>query len=107
MDPMTIAQHLTLLESRLYVQIRHQECLNWAKTQTGPTVANLTRFCATHEKLASWVKLSVLNNDALGKRADTVDFWIKVAEVRRQHCLFVIAFFRLWLLTDHSYFFSK
>ena len=31
--------------------------------------------------MASWVKMSVLNNDALGKRADTIELWIKVAEV--------------------------
>jgi son of sevenless len=78
---MVIAQHLTLLESRLYKEVKQQECLDWAKTQSGSTVANLIGFCAVHEKVASWVKLSVLNNEGLGKRADTVDFWIKVAEV--------------------------
>jgi son of sevenless-like protein len=81
MDPGIIAQHLTLLESKLYMRIKSQECLNWAKVQTGRTVTNLYAFSSTHDKLAKWVKLSVLSNDGLGKRADTVDFWIKVAEV--------------------------
>lgn len=52
-----------------------------AKFQSNEKMANLNTFCGTHEKLASWVKFSILNNEGLGKRADTVDLWIKVAEV--------------------------
>jgi len=59
-----------------------QECLNYAKIQNGETVVKLQEFCATHDKLGSWVKTSILNNETLSKRADTVEFWIKVAEVR-------------------------
>jgi son of sevenless-like protein len=81
MDPVDIAEQLTLLEFGLYVRISPQECLAYAKTQSGTAVANLVEFCGTHDKLASWVKSSVLLNDALSKRADTIDFWIKVAEV--------------------------
>ena len=84
MDPVDVAQQLTLYEYRLYQKIRPRECINWAKTQKGETVANLANFCSTHDKLAAWVKLSVLCNDGLGKRADMIDFWIKVAEVSRQ-----------------------
>jgi son of sevenless len=81
MDPGMIAQHLTILEHKLYQRIKAQECLNWAKVQSGRTVTNLYTFSSTHDKIAKWVRLSVLGNDGLGKRADTVDFWIKVAEV--------------------------
>jgi hypothetical protein len=81
MDPVDMMEQLTLLEFGLYVKITPQECLAYAKTQSGTTVANLVDFCGTHDKLASWVKNSVLENDALLKRADTVDFWIKVADV--------------------------
>jgi son of sevenless-like protein len=38
-------------------------------------------FCSTHDKLAAWVKTSILSNTGLGKRADIIDFWIRVAEV--------------------------
>jgi len=62
------------------MKIRPQECLNWGKTQSGKTVANLILFCATHDKLGEWVKMSILNTEVLGKRADVVDYWIKVAE---------------------------
>ncbi|KAF8167469.1 ras guanine nucleotide exchange factor domain-containing protein [Crassisporium funariophilum] len=80
LDPVDVAEQLALLEFSLYVKITPQECLTYAKTQTGNAVAKLRDFCGTHDKLGSWVKISVLNNEALGKRADTVDFWIKVAE---------------------------
>jgi son of sevenless-like protein len=80
MDPGIIAQHLATLEHRLFLKVKAQECLNWAKVQNGRTVANLQAFTMTHERIANWVKSSVLNENGLGKRADTVDFWIKVAE---------------------------
>lgn len=81
MDPGDIAQHLTLYEHRLYVKIRPSECLHWAKQMKGNSAANLSAFCATHDQLATWVKMSILGNDGLGKRADMIDLWIKVAEV--------------------------
>ncbi|KAJ7492214.1 ras guanine nucleotide exchange factor domain-containing protein [Mycena latifolia] len=80
LDPTDIAEQLALLEFKLYVKLTAQECISYAKTQTGKVVENLCAFCATHDKLAAWVKTSILTNEALGKRADTVDFWIKVAE---------------------------
>ncbi|KAJ7116791.1 ras guanine nucleotide exchange factor domain-containing protein [Mycena crocata] len=80
LDPADIAEQLALLEFKLYVKLTPQECISYAKTQTGKQVEHLVTFCSTHDKLAAWVKTSILTNEALGKRADTVDFWIKVAE---------------------------
>lgn len=83
MDPTEVAQQLCVLEYNLYSKIRPQECLDWTKTQMGRTVENLHAFCATYDKLAAWVKTSILDTDVLGKRADTVEFWIRVAEKSR------------------------
>ncbi|KZT27559.1 ras GEF [Neolentinus lepideus HHB14362 ss-1] len=83
MDPTEVAQQLCVMEFNLYSKIRPQECLDWTRTQTGKTVENLHAFCATHDKLAAWVKTSILETDVLGKRADTVEFWIRVAEKSR------------------------
>ncbi|THV06545.1 ras GEF [Dendrothele bispora CBS 962.96] len=97
LDSTDVAEQLTLLEYRLYAKITDQECLNLAKSRpsasssTGPSsksspppkvclTLNLDNFCATHDKLAAWVTSTILNNDQLSRRADTVDFWIKVAE---------------------------
>lgn len=85
-DPSELAQHLTLVEYRLYAKIRPVECMMWPKTQRGAEVRNLVEFCSTNDKLVAWVKYSILKEDSVGKRADVVDFWIKVAEVRCPSC---------------------
>lgn len=77
-----LANQLTILESRAYMKIRPGELLIFPQNPKGDGVRNLTNFCAMNDKLAAWVKLSILSNDGLGKRADTIDHWIKVAEVR-------------------------
>jgi son of sevenless-like protein len=89
--PKIIADQLTVYEFGLYAKITPQQCLTFVKSRTGDDVAKLRDFCSTHDKLDAWVKLSILNNDAAGKRAQTVDFWIKVAEA----CLFLFTFFYL------------
>ncbi|KAG6897953.1 hypothetical protein C0992_008343 [Termitomyces sp. T32_za158] len=79
LDPADIAEQLTLMESERYVKVTPKECLLYNKHAT---TTNLAKFCSTHDKIVSWVKSSVLTHEALGKRASTIEFWIKVAEVR-------------------------
>ena len=76
-----LAENLCLYEYSMYAKIRPQECLNWVKTRIGESVANLLAFCALHDKVAAWVKQSVLWDENVGSRADLLDHWIKVAEV--------------------------
>lgn len=80
MDPLEVAQHLSLLESDLYRKIRPQECFLWSKIKEGDVVKNIQSFVAIHDRLADWVKCSILEVPVLGKRANVVDFWIRVAE---------------------------
>ena len=80
-DPGELTNQLTILESRAYMKIRPGELLIFPQNPKGDGVRNLTSFCAMNDRLAAWVKLSILSNDGLGKRADTIDHWIKVAEV--------------------------
>lgn len=75
MDAQEIAQQLTLIEYRMYAKIRVQECWEW-----GRTGGMLHDFLSTHDRLASWVKSSVLNPPHVAKRAEIVDFWITCAE---------------------------
>jgi son of sevenless len=63
------------------MKIRPQECLAWSKVTKGPAVSNLQAFYNSHIRLAAWVKYSILSKEALGRRSDTVDKWIRVAEV--------------------------
>jgi len=75
MDTQDVAQQLTLIEHRLYAKVRAQECWEW-----GRTGGQLHDFMSTHDKLASWVKMSILNLHHVVKRAEMVDFWITCAE---------------------------
>ncbi|KAI0783386.1 ras guanine nucleotide exchange factor domain-containing protein [Abortiporus biennis] len=77
-DPALLAEHLCLYEAKLYANVRPQQCLNYVKKQESSS--DLHAFCSTHDKLATWVKSSILYTESVGKRADTVDHWIKVAE---------------------------
>ncbi|KAF8578614.1 ras GEF [Ramaria rubella] len=79
-DYTDLARQLTLYEARLYVKVQTDECLMWGSNQKDPSIQSLRSFVSTSDKLAAWVKLSILSNDALGKRADTIDMWIRVAE---------------------------
>lgn len=77
-----LAEHLCLYEHKLYSKLHSQHCLDPGKKGSGATLSSLYAFCATHDKLASWVKASILHTQTVPKRADMVDHWIKVAEVR-------------------------
>src|ERR1700744_3214443 len=76
-----LAIQLTLYEFRLYTELQARECLVWPKLQIGEAVQNLVTFASHSNKLASWVKYSILSKDRLDDRADTVDKWIRIAEV--------------------------
>ncbi|KAH9858290.1 ras GEF [Lenzites betulinus] len=80
MDTLHLAEHLCMQGQRLYSKIRVSEYLNWVKMSVGNGVKNLAAFNAFHDKLCAWIKSSILNTESTGKRTDTIEFWIKVAE---------------------------
>ena len=81
LEPADVAEQLCLMAYKPYSKIGPQECLNWARAQAGAAVTNLFDFSTTQERLTAWVKMCILDTKPLGRRSDTVDFWIKVAEV--------------------------
>ncbi|KAI0962330.1 hypothetical protein AcW1_001177 [Taiwanofungus camphoratus] len=84
LDPTHVAEQLCLYEHSLYRQIRPQECLNRVKTTAGDSgITNITAFCSTRHRLVTWVKTSILSTEEVRERAATIDFWIRVAEVRK------------------------
>ncbi|KDN49041.1 hypothetical protein RSAG8_02394, partial [Rhizoctonia solani AG-8 WAC10335] len=83
LDPTALAHHLTLLESGLYMRIKRKQALEWHKASSGlaeETTNDLRAFCATSDRLAGWVKWSVLSLGSSVKRAEAVGTWIRVAE---------------------------
>ncbi|KAI0778672.1 ras GEF [Trametes elegans] len=80
MDTVLLAEHLCMHEQRLYSKIRVLDCLNWVKSLSGNGTRNLMAFNSFNDKLCSWVKMSILNTEGMGKRSDTIEYWIKVAE---------------------------
>lgn len=81
-DAAYLADQLTLYEYYLYCKITPRECLAYVNTQSGPEVQELVNFCSTYDKLGGWVKMTILNQESsIAKRANTIDHWIKVAEV--------------------------
>ncbi|CAE7232717.1 unnamed protein product [Rhizoctonia solani] len=84
LDPTALAHHLTLLESGLYMRIKRKQVLEWHKTSASSAEETSTNdlrvFCATSDRLAGWVKWSVLSMGSSVKRAEAVGTWIRVAE---------------------------
>ncbi|KAF9011050.1 ras guanine nucleotide exchange factor domain-containing protein [Cyathus striatus] len=83
-DATDLAEQLCLYEYQMYVKITPQECLAYMKDKNGKAVANMNTFCSTYDRMVAWVKASILGHESLGKRADIVDYWIKVADKSRQ-----------------------
>ena len=80
-DPTLLAEHLSLYEHKLYSKVHSQQCLEYSRKSSSGTLSCLHAFCATHDRIAGWVKWSILQTDTVPKRADMVDHWIKIAEV--------------------------
>ncbi|CAL1694311.1 unnamed protein product [Somion occarium] len=81
MDPSAVAEHLCLYDHRLYSRIQPKDCFDYVKKQSRQgDASSLASFCATHDRVAAWVKSSILETEKVTKRADVVDFWVKVAE---------------------------
>ncbi|KAG8715947.1 hypothetical protein FRC11_012566 [Ceratobasidium sp. 423] len=60
-----------------------KQVLEWHKTSSGATEDtpnDLRNFCVTSDRLAGWVKWSVLSMGNSVKRAEAVGTWIRVAE---------------------------
>ncbi|KAH7338886.1 ras guanine nucleotide exchange factor domain-containing protein [Rhizoctonia solani] len=84
LDPTALAHHLTLLESGLYMRIQRKQALEWHKASASSaedaTTNDLRVFCTTSDRLAGWVKWSILSLGSSVKRAEAVGTWIRVAE---------------------------
>lgn len=85
-DPTEFARQLTIIESRLYIQIKPHECLNkiWQKktvTQEEPAV-NVKALILHSNRLTNWVAEMILAQNELKKRVGVIKHFVAVADVR-------------------------
>ncbi|CEH16051.1 Ras1 guanine nucleotide exchange factor [Ceraceosorus bombacis] len=81
-DPLEMARQLTLIDSRLYNQIRPVECLGKAWSQSnGETIAKGIRdSISANNRVSGWVSESVLTQEDLKKRAAYVKHFVAIAD---------------------------
>ena len=82
LEPMAVARQLCLHEHRLYAKLEPRECMHWMTPSMADGIPNLTAFCMARARLTGWVRASLLGVDGLSRRAEMLEFWIRVAEVR-------------------------
>lgn len=75
-----LAEQLTVILFEMYRKILPQECIMYARSHNGPGTTNLREYCAVHDRVVSWVQKSILDTGVIKKRAEIVDYWIKVAD---------------------------
>ena len=85
-SPDHLAEQFCVLMHTLYATIRRNDCLDWTVGRRGTEVTGLRRFFDMHDCVASWVQRAILTNDDITRQAETLDFWIRVAQVIGRPC---------------------
>ncbi|TFY55626.1 hypothetical protein EVJ58_g8131 [Rhodofomes roseus] len=88
LEPMAVAKQLCVHEHRLYAKLEARECLHWMNPGEADGIPNLTAFCMARARLTGWVRASLLGVDGLSRRAEMLEFWIRVAERCKELCNF-------------------
>ncbi|KAF9508522.1 hypothetical protein BS47DRAFT_219443 [Hydnum rufescens UP504] len=85
LNPTEVAQQLTLMEYRLYNEIRPSELLTWSscQDQLNPKVRNLARFLHFNKCIAKFVALSIFSASESPRRDETISHFLQVAEMCR------------------------
>lgn len=83
-DPLEMARQLSILDFKLYSNIRPIECLGkaWSREGVDGSVAiNIKQSIQYCNQLTAWVTQSILSPEEPKKRANVVKFWAQVADV--------------------------
>jgi hypothetical protein len=82
-DPLETARQLTLLEMALFMNIKPIELMKqaWSKKNTNSVAVNVRAMIAMSTKITGWVICTILQAVELKRRATTLKYFIKVAEV--------------------------
>ncbi|GBB90672.1 hypothetical protein RclHR1_01770020 [Rhizophagus clarus] len=81
-DPLEIARQLTLMESKLYNNIKPVECLGkaWSQSEGSNIAANVKAIIFNSNKITGWVAESVLNQKEIRKRCLYIKHFVGIAD---------------------------
>ncbi|KAK7048147.1 ras guanine nucleotide exchange factor domain-containing protein [Favolaschia claudopus] len=81
-QPLELAQQLTILDSRLYQCIKPADCLQQVWPQKTQTANSIVSFIQTSKNIRLWVVETVLTESDRRQRARIIDHFISIAD----HC---------------------
>ncbi|EPQ30337.1 uncharacterized protein PFL1_01863 [Pseudozyma flocculosa PF-1] len=81
-DPLEMARQLTLIESRLYNQVKPAECLGlkWTKPGNEVHAKGIMESINTHNRISAWVAEAILRQEDLKKRSTLIKHFIGIAD---------------------------
>ncbi|CAB4482827.1 unnamed protein product [Rhizophagus irregularis] len=81
-DPLEIARQLTLMESKLYNNIKAVECLGkaWSQSEGDNIAVNVKAMIFNSNKITGWVAESVLNQKEIRKRCMYIKHFVGIAD---------------------------
>jgi son of sevenless-like protein len=83
-DPLELARQITILESRVYLQITPAELLGgeFAKKATASAAVHVKSMSALSTRLTGWIAETILSEHDTRKRTALLKYFIKLGDVR-------------------------
>jgi son of sevenless-like protein len=83
-DPLELARQITILESRVYLQITPAELLGgeFAKKATASAAVHVKAMSALSTRLTGWIAETILSEHDTRKRTALLKYFIKLGDVR-------------------------
>lgn len=88
-DPTEVARQLTLIESKIFMNIQPAELMKqeWSKKNTNSVAVNVRAMTTMSTQITGWVMCTILQEADLKRRAFLLKYFIKMAEVRYRRYL--------------------
>lgn len=85
-DTLEMARQLTIMDFKLYSNIKPIECLDksWSKDDEGNVAVNIRASIEYCNQITSWVSDVILSQHDIKKRSVLIKYWVQVAEVTSQ-----------------------
>jgi hypothetical protein len=80
LDPLEVARQLTIMESNLFTKVKPFELMKQQWTKKDSKAVNVKAMTSNSTKITGWIKVRILGEVDVKKRAAVLKFFIKVAE---------------------------